>query len=138
MDSQLWTLFAAVALHKIIMAFTSGLRFAETLPTRRLAVIYIMTFAAMSPLGIGIGTAISESGGGGVVADVASALLQGLATGTFIYVTFFEVLNEQLAHEDPDIELDRRDGSGESGLIKVLNIAIGFVLITVLEMFAEA
>lgn len=88
--------------------------------------------AAMSPVGIGIGTAVSESGANETITNTASALMQGLATGTFFYVTFFEVLNEQLGH----IGQGHGDCNeqGQDGFIKVFAVAVGFGLITVLEL----
>jgi solute carrier family 39 (zinc transporter), member 1/2/3 len=131
--TQLWTLFTAVALHKSIMAFTSGLRFAVTLPSRRWAIFYMFVFASTAPIGIGIGTVVSETGSGGLTTDIASAVLQGLATGTFIYVTFFEVLNEQLGHESQQDEVK----PSASGMIKVLAAIIGYSFITVLELLTD-
>lgn len=125
------------------MGFTSGLRFAESLPSRRRAFLYVLVFALSAPIGIGIGTAVSETGSGGTSADIASAVLQGLATGTFFYVTFFEVLNEQFAHNDDGAHEHHDDAhvTGNSnqylasvpGLVKVLAVVVGFTCITLLE-----
>ena len=124
---QIWTLFAAVAVHKLIMAFTSGLRFAESLPSMLHAVLYVCAFAAMSPIGIGIGLAVTETGQHGLSTDAASSVLQGLATGTFIYVTFFEVFQEQMAH----------DKRSRDGMLKMLSILVGFTCITILEICTQ-
>lgn len=61
-----------------------------------LTVIYIAVFSVISPLGIAIGiglvgTASDEYQGPAVT------VLQGLATGTLIYVVFFEVLEKERA-----------------------------------------
>ena len=61
-----------------------------------LCVIYVATFALISPLGAGIGIAISETDTS--ESDIQSNLvtvLQGLATGTLLYVVFFEVIEKE-------------------------------------------
>ena len=69
--------------------------------------MYVSTFALISPIGVGIGIGLSET-----VPDEASlqnslvTILQGLATGTLLYVVFFEV-----------IEKERQKGT--SGLVQV-------------------
>ena len=61
-----------------------------------LIVIYVSTFALISPIGSGIGIALSES-----IQSEASlqnslvTVLQGLATGTLLYVVFFEVIEKE-------------------------------------------
>lgn len=57
---------------------------------------YVSTFALISPLGVGVGIALSET-----VESEASlqnslvTILQGLATGTLLYVVFFEVIEKE-------------------------------------------
>lgn len=61
-----------------------------------LNIAFIATFSVISPVGAGIGIAISET-----VQDEASlqtsavTVLQGLATGTLLYVVFFEVIEKE-------------------------------------------
>ena len=98
--NQIWTLLLALSVHKIIIAFTLGLQFAEHLPNRRRAVIFIIIFSLMAPIGIGIGTSVTEATSQETLTQgIASATLQGLATGTFIYVTFFEVLQKEVGQD---------------------------------------
>ena len=58
--------------------------------------IYVSTFSLISPVGVGIGIALSET-----MESEASAqgslvtVLQGLATGTLLYVVFFEVIEKE-------------------------------------------
>ena len=59
-------------------------------------VIFISTFSLISPIGAGIGIAVSETVSS--EADVqtsAVTVLQGLATGTLLYVVFFEVIEKE-------------------------------------------
>lgn len=50
-------------------------------------------FCVTSPLGVGIGLGISEIEASFTTAAVSGSL-QGIACGTFLYVTFFEVGQE--------------------------------------------
>uniref|UniRef100_A0A1B0D4L4 Uncharacterized protein n=1 Tax=Phlebotomus papatasi TaxID=29031 RepID=A0A1B0D4L4_PHLPP len=106
--STVWYMFGAVAAHKLVLAFCVGVELVVTRTRGFLAAIYIITFAAVSPIGIGIGMGVSASGDASAT-SVPAAILQGLATGTLLYVIFFEILSK-----------DR------SGFIKFLAILIGF------------
>ena len=61
-----------------------------------LCVVYVSTFALISPLGAGIGIALSESvtSESSIQTNVVT-VLQGLATGTLLYVVFFEVIEKE-------------------------------------------
>jgi zinc transporter 1/2/3 len=78
----------------------------------------------VSPLGIGIGIALSEADDGGGNSDVPNVILKGLATGTLLYVIFFEILQKQ--HNDK-----------ESGLKQLLAIGVGFGLLFGLAISGE-
>lgn len=89
-------LFAAVASHKFVISFCVGLELSTTGVTLLIHTIYILTFSLVTPLGIGIGIAMTA----GVVegdADhsLSSLILQGLACGTILYVAFFEILERE-------------------------------------------
>lgn len=74
-------------------------------------IAYITVFAIMSPLGIGIGIAVMEARleAGALI----QAVLEGLAAGTFVYITFLEILPHEL-------------NSPGNQLPKVLFILLGF------------
>lgn len=118
---QVLTLLIAVLIHKAIISFTVGIRFAETMNSTRRTVIALLVLSIMAPVGVAIGTLVTEIGQQSMATDVASAVLQGLATGTFLYVTFFEVLLDQM--------------KDDHNVLKVLAVIIGFACITVLEVF---
>jgi zinc transporter 1/2/3 len=69
----------------------------------------------MSPCGVIIGESINLSGES-EAKDLSSAILQGIATGTFLFVTFFEILQRELGSDDHDI-------------FKVITTIFGFALI---------
>ena len=87
---QLMSLFLAVIGHKGIMAFSLGLTLAQANLNFKQYFMAILVFSAASPLGMGIGIAVAEHQS--LAADIANGVLQGIAGGTFLYITFFEVL----------------------------------------------
>ena len=71
--------------------------------------IYVSTFALISPVGVGIGIALSETATTeAAIQNSLVTLLQGLATGTLLYVVFFEVIEKERI-------------KGTSGLVQVHN-----------------
>lgn len=83
-------MLGAVSAHKLVIAFCIGVELIATRTKTWLSIIYITTFAIVSPLGIGIGILL-VGGQGATAAGVYSVVLQGLASGTLLYVIFFEI-----------------------------------------------
>lgn len=83
-------MLGAISAHKLVIAFCIGVELIATRTKTWLSVVYITTFAIVSPLGIGIGLAL-VGGAGATAAGVSSVVLQGLASGTLLYVIFFEI-----------------------------------------------
>lgn len=83
-------MLGAIAAHKLVIAFCIGVELIATRTKRWLSIVYITTFAIVSPLGIGIGILL-VGGEGATAAGLTSVILQGLASGTLIYVIFFEI-----------------------------------------------
>lgn len=107
-SATVWYMFGAVAAHKLVLAFCVGVELIVAKTQKWLAFVYVFTFAAVSPLGIGIGILISgESSTTGLV----SAILQGLASGTLLYVVFFEILQK-----------------GRSGILQFFAVLTGYSL----------
>lgn len=88
--SHVWYMLGAVSAHKLVIAFCIGVELISNRTKTWLSVVYITTFAIVSPLGIGIGL-ILVGGEGATAAGVYSVVLQGLASGTLLYVIFFEI-----------------------------------------------
>ncbi|XP_018567618.1 zinc transporter ZIP1 [Anoplophora glabripennis] len=107
--ATVWYMFGAVSAHKFVIAFCIGVELVTSLKTK-LVVIYVFTFAVVSPLGIGIGMIVTNMEHDSTA--VASVILQGLATGTLLYVVFFEILQ----------------GDKKSGLIQYSSVFIGFAI----------
>jgi len=106
------------------MSFTCGVRFTESLSSARHVVLFVTVLALSSPAGVAVGLLVTGEGGR---TAVASAALQGLAAGSFIYVTFFEVLYAHLSSQ-------RATPHDAARLLNVVAVVIGFACLTVLEM----
>ncbi|XP_076619168.1 zinc transporter ZIP1 isoform X3 [Colletes latitarsis] len=115
-STYVWYMFAAVAAHKFVIAFCIGVELIASNTRWYLSVVYICTFAVVSPLGIAIGMFLV--GGESAAANgILPVLLQGLASGTLLYVVFFEILQEH-----------------RSGINQYLSILVGFVLMFGLQL----
>ncbi|XP_045530447.1 protein zntD-like [Pieris brassicae] len=88
--SNVWYMLGAISAHKLVIAFCIGVELIATRTKTYLAIIYITTFAIVSPFGIGIGILL-VGGEGATAAGSYSVILQGLASGTLLYVIFFEI-----------------------------------------------
>lgn len=79
--------------HKLIVAFSVGLQLARTHAAQALAWVCfsIVLFAAMTPLGASLGALVHSAVLNASLRDWLVLVMQGLAVGTFLYVTFFEV-----------------------------------------------
>ena len=89
---------AAVAIHKALVTFCMGLELAELSSGNfKRPLIYVIFFSLISPVGIAIGMGITSGCSRGEAHLLATSILQGLATGTFMHVTFFEILAKPFA-----------------------------------------
>ncbi|KAH8394696.1 hypothetical protein KR222_002035, partial [Zaprionus bogoriensis] len=91
-----WFMFGAVAAHKLVLAFCVGMELLVARTRVVLALIYLITFSIVTPIGIGVGIAISQQQDGNRP-SVPSGILQGIASGTLLYVVFFEILTRSHA-----------------------------------------
>ncbi|XP_052744059.1 zinc transporter ZIP1 isoform X2 [Bicyclus anynana] len=88
--AHVWYMLGAVAAHKLVIAFCISVELVAIRTKTWLTVVYIVVYAIVSPLGIAIGI-ILVGGEGATAAGVYSVVLQGLASGTLLYVIFFEI-----------------------------------------------
>ncbi|NXO46388.1 S39A3 protein, partial [Locustella ochotensis] len=104
-------LFLGVAVHETLVAVALGISMAKAALPLREAAKLAAAVCLMIPLGVGVGMGIqsSRSAAGGV----ASLLLQGVAAGTFLFVTFFEILAKELEEKS-------------QRLLKVLCLVLGY------------
>lgn len=119
--SSVWFLFAAVSAHKLVLAFCIGVELIVAQTRLLLVVIYTVTFAVVSPLGILVGILVtSEESGDELTEGMVSFVLQGLACGTLLYVVFFEILSKQ-----------------HSGLSAFVAMLCGFLVMFGLQMIGK-
>lgn len=108
----------AVIIHKVIIGFSVGLKLIQSDLSVKSVAQLDFWFSVMSPLGIGIAVGIEKLESNLRELLLLTGIMQGLATGTFIYVTFFEVLPKEIQ-------------SGRHRLLKLVAIILGFVTVCI-------
>jgi len=94
-EAQLISLFVAVLVHKAVMAFSMGLNLAGSAMSTKAIVLSNIVFSVSSPIGTAVGIALANQPSS-LPQDICNGILQGIAGGTFLYITFFEVLPHEL------------------------------------------
>ncbi|XP_018422414.1 PREDICTED: zinc transporter ZIP1-like [Nanorana parkeri] len=117
-QSEVLQIAIAILIHKSIIAISLSLLLMQSNVKTRWFVLSIVVFALMSPIGIAIGIGVmqNEANGSGLV----QSTLEGLAAGTFVYITFLEILPHEL-------------NSNRWRLPKVIFILLGFSGMTALR-----
>lgn len=110
-DSKVLEICIAILVHKSIIVFSLSVKLVQSGVRPGWIAAYLGVFALMSPLGIALGMGVMEvklSSGA-----LVQAVLEGLAAGTFLYITFMEILPHEL-------------NSPGRQLLKLLFIVLGF------------
>ncbi|XP_059197942.1 zinc transporter ZIP3-like [Centropristis striata] len=115
--AKLGGLFLGVAVHETLAAVALGVSVAKASLGMKDAAKLGVAVSLMIPLGVVVGMAIESTQT--LAGSVVSVVLQGLAAGTFLFVTFFEILSREL-----DDKQDR--------LLKVLFLILGYAALAVL------
>ncbi|TRZ09018.1 hypothetical protein HGM15179_018074 [Zosterops borbonicus] len=105
----------ALLLHKGAVAFGLSLELLRSRLRPPAVASCLALLALMSPLGVGVGTALAV--GAGPRQRLCRAVLEGLAAGTFLFVTFLEILPQEL-------------GVPRNRIPKVMLILAGFALVS--------
>lgn len=105
----------ALLLHKCAVAFSLALKLLRGHLRPPAVALCMGLFAMMSPLGVGLGTAVAA--GAGPRQRLCRGVLEGLAAGTFLYITFLEILPQEL-------------GVPQQRVPKVILLLAGFALVT--------
>ncbi|XP_070183429.1 uncharacterized protein [Littorina saxatilis] len=121
----LWSVLTAIVIHKAIVSTCLGIELASVMQHRPLrAVVSMLLFAIMAPIGVGIGMGVT-SGGVDVRAQLlAGSVLQAIATGAFLYVTNMEILGQSMASHDGSV-------------LKVLTAVAGFCAMSGLKVWED-
>lgn len=116
-DSKVLEICIAILVHKSIIVFSLSVKLVQSEVRPLWVAAYIGVFAMMSPIGIAIGISVLEAqlAAGALI----QAVLEGLAAGTFVYITFLEILPHEL-------------NSPGKQLLKVLFILLGFSIMAAL------
>ena len=117
--ANVWYMFGSVSAHKVVIAFCIGVELMVHKTKNWLVILYIFVYAIVSPLGIAIGIWLSNADDSDVI-SVASVILQGLASGTLLYVIFFEILSK---HKD--------------GIVQYFAVVFGFFLMFGLKFIGK-
>ncbi|XP_042339720.1 zinc transporter ZIP3-like [Plectropomus leopardus] len=115
--AKLGGLFLGVAVHETLAAVALGVSVAKASLGMKDAAKLGVTVSLMIPLGMVVGMGIESAQT--LAGSVVSVVLQGLAAGTFLFVTFFEILSREL-----DDKQDR--------LLKVLFLILGYAALAAL------
>ena len=119
--AAVWFLFFAISSHKYIITFCVGTQFVSSGVRPLLTIIYVTTLALISPIGAGIGLGLTESAEHVSTQAAVITVLQGLATGTLIYVVFFEIIEKERS-------------KGTNGVLIVTCLVLGFLCILLLQL----
>ncbi|XP_061573854.1 zinc transporter ZIP1-like [Cololabis saira] len=110
----------ALLIHKGVISFSLTFQLVQGRLRRAVAAGCLLLFAAMTPLGIALGVGLAETRTS-PQHQLARCSLEGLAAGTFFYITFMEILPHELASP----------GSHRRGRIpKVAMMLLGFTVVT--------
>ncbi|XP_059085377.1 zinc transporter ZIP1-like [Tigriopus californicus] len=120
--TDVWKLFAGVALHKFVIAFCFGLELMANRTNMKLMLLYLITFAIFSPLGVGIGIGINEAQSETASYAFTVGTLQALSAGTILYVVVFEILQRE---RQKDV----------NGFLQLTALVIGFLAMMLVELF---
>ncbi|KAK2172284.1 hypothetical protein NP493_975g04058 [Ridgeia piscesae] len=115
-------IFAALTIHKCILAFSLGMNFVQSHMTIRGILGSGFLFAVTSPIGIGIGIIVFEFTVNPVMSNLVCGLLEGIACGTFLFVVFFEILPHEF---NTKARLPNR-------MLKMLFLLVGYGTISLL------
>ena len=87
-----------------------------------LVTLYISVFSLTTVLGAGVGMAMLHSAASQAEAhSVSVTVMQGIATGSLLYVVFFEILEKERQKAVP-------------GLLQVISMSLGFIFMVLLGL----
>ncbi|KRX56282.1 Zinc transporter ZIP1 [Trichinella sp. T9] len=113
-------LFFAVISHKTLIAFSLGLQLVRIYRNSKKFVCFcVFLFSIASPAGVGIGIGIETANIDEKLKFLLFMIFSALSVGTFLYITFFEIIMHELKNE-------------QSNLLKIISMMVGCFLIGIL------
>lgn len=113
----------AIVIHKSTIAFSLSVNMVHHQMSTKTIVKSSVLFAVMGPIGTVIGMVVLHYSTA-QTSSLYSGILQGIANGTFLFVTFFEIFQRELAEQG-------------SRLLKVLAMIVGYSVVTGLLYYAN-
>ena len=107
-SENIWRILTSIASHKLIITFCLSLELLQATSSNIGFGLFLLIFSLVSPLGVGVGLAVSEP-----TEDhqVIVAVLQGLAGGTIVYLVMFKLVQ-------------RERGKKVAGLLQLVGISL--------------
>ncbi|CEF62101.1 Zinc transporter ZIP2 [Strongyloides ratti] len=119
------SLFIGLFVHKTVVSFSVGVRLTRCHSNRPiLVIILVFVFAITSPIFSVIGIIIQSSDMDKLLKNQLSTVFIGFSMGTFLYITFFEMLGPERENED-------------NRFSKTLASFLGFVAIAIVMIFSS-
>ncbi|KAL5266580.1 hypothetical protein ACHWQZ_G003829 [Mnemiopsis leidyi] len=122
---MVFTLTGALSLHKALLAFALGCKIVEESQSLQTHIRSVAFFACSSPIGVAIGVGVELSHSDMAVKTLVEGLIQAIATGTFLYIAFVEIVTPEL--NKPDLP----------PLLKVLFLALGYAVMCGVQFIPE-
>jgi zinc transporter 1/2/3 len=116
--SDVFEITIGILIHKAIIAFSLGMTLAQSTLSYFHSFLSVLTFSLASPIGIGFGLMIVKFRNGSS-SSLTEGIFQGLACGTFLYITLFEIVQHELRNSD-------------LRLVKILFLFFGFICMSLL------
>lgn len=124
--NQIYTMLFAISMHKLVVAFAVGLEIFDQTSSVYMTVVHMSLFSLMSPVGIWIVIFTQQNYAPKEDESLFLIMLSAGATGTILYIVFFEILQKD------------RAGSNVNGIVLWIIMLSGFVLmLTVNVVFAD-
>ncbi|XP_021961884.1 zinc transporter ZIP3 [Folsomia candida] len=128
-ESSMWVMFGGVASHKFVIAFCLGMEFVNSRASRKTMIGSVLFFGCITSIGIGVGGLIQAEGSSD---SIYTAVIGGLATGTLLYVVFFEILNRE--REKKMYELEEVGGAG---ILQFAAVVVGMIFMEILSIMVS-
>ena len=108
-SENIWRILTSIASHKLIITLCLSLELLQATSSNIGFGLFLLIFSLVSPLGVGVGLAVSAE----PTEDhqVIVAVLQGLAGGTIVYLVMFELVQ-------------RERGKKVAGLLQLVGISL--------------
>ena len=124
-SGDVFQLLVGVTLHKAAIAITLVIQLVKGSVKWQVSVAIVIIFSMITPIGIGIGTAVEESGSTkNASGTLAESILQSIGTGTLLYVVVMGIIIEEF-------------GSGDRHLQKSLCVFAGYLLVAALAFLPD-